>query len=50
MICTILTPRMEAFVEHFYPVLADRDVFDTHLNAAQTAAVSEFLLIAGFAR
>jgi hypothetical protein len=29
------------FVEHFYPVLADRHVFDTHLTLKQTAAVSE---------
>ena len=27
------------FVEHFYPVLADRHVFDTHLTPRQTAAV-----------
>jgi hypothetical protein len=32
-----------AFVEHFYPVLADRHVFDTHLTPKQTAAVSEFM-------
>ena len=31
------------FVEHFYPVLADRHVFDTHLTPKQTAAVSEFM-------
>jgi hypothetical protein len=31
------------FVEHFYPVLADRHVFDTHLTVKQTAAVSEFM-------
>jgi hypothetical protein len=32
-----------AFVEHFYPVLADRHVFDRHLTPEQTAAVSEFM-------
>jgi hypothetical protein len=31
------------FVEHFYPVLADRHVFDTHLTPKQTAAVSDFM-------
>ena len=31
------------FVEHFYPVLADRHVFDTHLTPEQTRAVSEFM-------
>jgi hypothetical protein len=31
------------FVEHFYPVLADRHVFDTHLTPKQTAAVAEFM-------
>jgi hypothetical protein len=31
------------FIEHFYPVLADRHVFDTHLTPNQTAAVSEFM-------
>lgn len=31
------------FVEHFYPVLSDRHVFDTHLTPKQTAAVSEFM-------
>ena len=31
------------FVEHFYPALADRHVFDTHLTPKQTAAVSEFM-------
>ena len=31
------------FVEHFYPVLADRHVFDTHLMPNQTSAVSEFM-------
>jgi hypothetical protein len=31
------------FVEYFYPVLADRGVFDKHLTTMQTAAVSEFM-------
>lgn len=31
------------FVEHFYPVLADRAVFGKHLTAKQTEAVSEFM-------
>jgi hypothetical protein len=31
------------FVEHFYPVLADRHIFDEHLTAEQSAAISEFL-------
>lgn len=31
------------FVEHFYPVLADRAIFDKHLTSKQTAAVSEFM-------
>ena len=31
------------FVENFYPVLADRHVFATHLTQKQTAAVSEFM-------
>ena len=31
------------FVEHFYPVLADREIFDKHLTATQTAAVSAFM-------
>lgn len=31
------------FVEHFYPVLADRHVFYTHLTPKQTAAVAEFM-------
>jgi len=31
------------FVEHFHPVLADRQVFETHLTPKQTAAVSEFM-------
>jgi hypothetical protein len=35
--------RYGGFVEHFYPVLADRHVFDTHLTPKQTAAVSEFM-------
>lgn len=31
------------FVEHFYPVLANRYVFDQHLTPAQAAAASEFM-------
>src|SRR6267154_6529657 len=31
------------FVENFYPVLANRHVFDRYLTATQTAAVSEFM-------
>jgi len=31
------------FVEYFYPVLANRQVFDRHLTSAQTAAVSTFM-------
>jgi hypothetical protein len=31
------------FVEHFYPVLADRQVFDLHLSPKQSAVVSEFM-------
>ncbi len=31
------------FVEYFYTVLANRGVFDLHLNRAKTAAVSEFM-------
>src|SRR5262245_27444934 len=31
------------FVERFYPVLADRHIFDAHLTAEQTAAVPEFM-------
>ena len=31
------------FVEHFYPVLADRHVFDSHLTRDQAAAVSAFM-------
>ncbi len=31
------------FVENFYPALADRHVFDTHLTPTQVAAVSEFM-------
>ncbi len=31
------------FVEHFYPVLADRHVLDEHLTPQQSAAVSEFM-------
>lgn len=30
-------------VEHFYPVLADRHVFDVHLTPKQTAIVSDFI-------
>ena len=30
-------------VEHFYPVLADRHVFDVHLTTKQTAVVSDFM-------
>jgi hypothetical protein len=32
-----------AFVEHFYPMLADRGVFTTHLTPAQTVVVSAFM-------
>lgn len=32
-----------AFVEHFYPALADRHVFGAHLTATQVAAVSNFM-------
>jgi hypothetical protein len=31
------------FVEYFYPVLANKHVFDKHLTPAQTMAVSEFM-------
>jgi len=31
------------FVEHLYPVLADRAIFDKHLTSKQSAAVSEFM-------
>jgi hypothetical protein len=31
------------FVEHLYPVLADRHIFDLHLTPAQAAAVAEFM-------
>lgn len=31
------------FVEHFYPVLANRRVFETHLTSQQSVAVSEFM-------
>jgi len=31
------------FVEHFYPVLADRQVFEIHLTPKQTSAVSDFM-------
>jgi hypothetical protein len=30
-------------IEYFYTVLADRHIFDVHLNPQQTAAVSEFM-------
>jgi hypothetical protein len=30
-------------IEHFYPVLADRQIFDLHLTPKQSAVVSEFL-------
>lgn len=30
-------------IEHFYPVLADRHIFDLHLTAKQSAVVSEFM-------
>ena len=36
-------PAYRGFVEQFYPVLADRGVFDTHLTREQTAAVSQFM-------
>jgi hypothetical protein len=31
------------FVEHFYPVLANKQIFDLHLNRKQSAAVSDFM-------
>jgi hypothetical protein len=31
------------FVEHFYPVLANRQIFDKHLQANQTEAVRSFM-------
>jgi hypothetical protein len=31
------------FVEYFYPLLANRQIFERHLKPAQTAAVSEFM-------
>jgi len=31
------------FVEHFYPALADRKIFESQLNSKQTTAVSEFM-------
>jgi hypothetical protein len=31
------------FVEHFYPVLANKHVFDGHLTPTQTTAVSDFM-------
>jgi hypothetical protein len=30
-------------IEHFYSVLADREIFDSHLSARQAEAVSEFI-------
>jgi len=30
-------------IEHFYPVLADRQIFDLHLTPKQSAVVSEFM-------
>ncbi len=30
-------------IEHFYPVLADRHIFDLHLSPKQSAVVSEFM-------
>lgn len=30
-------------IEHFYPVLADRQIFESHLTAKQSAVVSEFM-------
>lgn len=30
-------------IEHFYPVLADRHIFDLHLTPKQSAVVSEFM-------
>lgn len=36
-------PAYGGFVEHFYPVLADRHVFDTLLTPNETDAVSEFM-------
>lgn len=35
--------RYGGFVEHLYPVLADRAIFDKHLTSKQSAAVSEFV-------
>jgi hypothetical protein len=31
------------FVEYFYPVLANKHVFDVHVTPTQTAAVSDFM-------
>jgi hypothetical protein len=31
------------FVEHFYPVLANKHIFDEHLTPSQTSAISEFM-------
>jgi hypothetical protein len=37
------TRNYGGFVEHFYPALADRHVFETYLTSAQTAAASAFM-------
>jgi hypothetical protein len=37
------TDRYGGLIEYFYPLLADRSVFDLHLTTKQTAAVSEFM-------
>ena len=31
------------FVEHFYPMLANKHIFDLHLSPSQSAAVSDFM-------
>ncbi len=36
-------PGYGGFVEHLYPVLADRHIFDVHLTPKQTEAVSGFM-------
>jgi hypothetical protein len=33
----------DGFVEHFYPVLANRRIFDEHLNPKQAAVVSDYM-------
>lgn len=38
-----ISGRYGGFVEHFYPVVADREIFDVHLRPEQSAAVSEFM-------